>query len=88
MANYEKILLTGMWSHKQGETTFLSGSPGKEVRYEYVVLPNTKKERPNQPDYFLYLQKIDPKNKKQEKEREEENPDAIASLFTEKLTNS
>lgn len=71
MSQYTKILLTGLWNHYDGdEVKLISGSPAREVLYDYVILPNTNKSNDSQPDFFLYLQ-INPKKKSSAKKKAE-----------------
>lgn len=60
------IRLTGLWVNKGESGKFMSGQQGGAV---YFVFSNTKKEKENDPDYYLCIGK--PKKKEGDKGKED-----------------
>lgn len=64
MADSNLVQLTGLWIQKGKSGDFLSGNVG---RANYLLFKNHKKEKPNEPDYYLCIAPSKPK--------QEEKPD-------------
>lgn len=62
MADSNLVQLTGLWIQQGKSGDFLSGTVG---RASYMVFKNTKKQKENDPDYYLCLAPSKPKQEKQ-----------------------
>ena len=54
------IRLGALWNGKEGGKAVMSGTINSDARV--LILKNTKKEKPNQPDFHLFLAENEKKN--------------------------